>query len=656
MKKTLIILLVWTCCSHNLLFAKDYDLVSPDGAVNLKIAINDNITYSVSVDGKPIMDASAVSMTVGDGIVLGQKPQVIKENKRSVDQKLYPELQVKTNEIQDNFNELEIVFRGRYSVTFRAYNNGIAYKFKTSQKKELLVRSEKAEFNFSGENNVYFPRENEFFSHNERLYEFNALDTLSKKDLCSLPTLVESSSKTKLLVTETGLLDYPGMWLTGGAGNVLQATFPLAGLEEKVDNKRWTDDRSIRISKEADYIAKTKGTRSFPWRIVCIAKNDADLITNQLTYQLAEPSRIKDPSWIKPGKVAWDWWNYNNIYGVDFEAGVNTDTYKYYIDFASKYGIEYIILDEGWYVLGDVLNIVPEVDVKALIKYGAEKNVGIVLWVTWSSLDQKLQEALDTFKAWGAKGLKVDFMQRDDQWMVNYYERIAAECAKRELIVDFHGSYKPSGLRRTYPNVLTREGVKGAENNKWASYITPQHNVTLPFIRMVAGPMDYTPGAMINAQEENFRISWNRPMSMGTRCHQLAMYAIFESPLQMLCDNPSNYLREDESAAFISKFPTVWDDTKVLAAKIGDYLALARRSGDSWYLGAMTDEKARTIDIDLSFLEDGDYTIEIFQDGVNAERYAQDYKRVVKNISNNDVIAANLAKGGGWAAVITTKP
>ncbi|MEO9805106.1 MAG: glycoside hydrolase family 97 protein [Reichenbachiella sp.] len=655
MKKAFIILLTLALWTNDALLAKDYDLVSPDGAVKLTIAINDNITYSVLVDGKPIMDASTLSMTVGSGTVLGQNPQVIKENKRSVNQKLYPELRVKSQEIQDNFNELELVFKGRYSVTFRAYNNGVAYRFETSHKKELIVRSERAEINFSGNNNVYFPRESEFFSHNERLYEYNSLDTLSEKDLCSLPTLVESSDKIKLLVTETGLLDYPGMWLTGATGNTLQAVFPQAGLEEKVDHKRWTDDRSIRISKEADYIAKTEGARSFPWRIVCIAKNDADLITNQLTYQLAEPSRIKDPSWIKPGKVAWDWWNYNNIYGVDFEAGVNTDTYKYYIDFASKYGIEYIILDEGWYVLGDVLNIVPEVDVKELMRYGAEKNVGIVLWVTWSSLDQKLQEALDTFKAWGAKGLKVDFMQRDDQWMVNYYERIASECAKRELIVDFHGSYKPSGLRRTYPNVLTREGVKGAENNKWASYITPQHNLTLPFIRMVAGPMDYTPGAMINAQEENFRISWNRPMSMGTRCHQLAMYAIFESPLQMLCDNPSNYLREDESTAFLAQFPTVWDDTKVLEAKIGDYVALARRSGDSWYLGAMTDEKARTIAIDLSFLEDGNYNIEIFQDGVNAERYAQDYKRVVKNITNKDVIPASLANGGGWAAIITKK-
>ena len=634
------------------LIAQKYTIASPENTVKLIVSVDEDIKYAVSVHDKLIMDASTLSLTVNDNVVLGKNPKVIKSKKQSVNQILEPELRIKSKLIKDSFNELTLSFKGQYAVIFRVYDNGVAYRFKTRFKNDITVVDESAVFNFNGDNHIYFPREKEFQSHNERLYEFNKLDTLSTNDLCSLPTLI-TADKTRVLITETALLDYPGMWLTGETGNTLKAKFPPYALEQKVDHRRWKDDRDIRVSKPANFIAKTKGKRSFPWRVICIANEDADLITNQLSYQLAEPCKIENTSWIKPGRVAWDWWNYNNVYGVDFRAGVNTDTYKYYIDFASKYGIEYIILDEGWYVLGDVLDIVPEVDVQELINYGKSKNVGVILWVTWSSLDQKLIEALDTFKSWGAKGLKVDFMQRDDQWMVNYYERVARECAKRELLVDFHGSYKPAGLRRTYPNVLTREGVKGAENNKWADYITPEHNLTLPFIRMVAGPMDYTPGAMVNAQKENFAITWNRPMSMGTRAHQVAMYTLFESPLQMLCDNPSNYMKEHETTKFIAQIPAVWDDTKVLHAKIGTYLALARKNGDTWFVGAMNNQEARTLNIDFSFLEEGNYTVEIFKDGINADRYASDYKIETKQITNKDSIKAQLAKGGGWSAIIT---
>ncbi len=633
------------------LYAKDYQLASPDGTNVLIISVNDKITYTLIVDGIKVMNPSLMSMTIENGSILGDNPKVLRKKIRSIDEILYPELRVKSKEIRDHFNELTLSFKGNYSLVFRAYDNGVAYRFKTSFKEEITVVNETAFFNFQGDNHIYFPREKEFQSHNERLYEFGKLDTLSVNDLCSLPTLL-TIDKIKLLITETALLDYPGMWLTGEAGNTLKAKFPPYALEQKVDNRRWKDDRDIRVSRLANFIAKTTGNRTFPWRIICIANNDADLLTNQLSYQLAEPCRIEDTSWIKPGKVAWDWWNYNNIYGVDFRAGVNTDTYKYYIDFASKYGLEYIILDEGWYVLGDVLNLVSEVDVQELINYGKTKNVGVILWVTWSSLDQKLEEALDIYEKWGVKGLKVDFMQRDDQWMVNYYERIAKACAEHKLLVDFHGSYKPAGLRRTYPNVLTREGVKGAENNKWADYITPEHNLTIPFIRMVAGPMDYTPGAMVNAQKENFAITWNRPMSMGTRAHQVAMYTLFESPLQMLCDNPSNYMREHKTTQFISQIPAVWDQTKVLHAKIGAYLAMARKNDEIWYVGVMNNQEARSLNIDFSFLEAGNYHMEIFKDGVNADRYASDYKIEKRQITNKDKIDISLAQGGGWSAII----
>lgn len=633
--------------------AQDFSLTSPDQNIVLTISVGENINIALQVDDMQVILPSTIAMTLLDFNKLGKNANVINTEKVSVDQVIYPNLKIKSNQIRDHFNELILSFDNNFRLAFRAYNNGVAYRFETDYDKEIIVQSEDATFNFPEETKVYFPREKEFFSHNECLYEYNALDTLSNKDLCSLPVLLEINSNTKLLITETGLLDYSGMWMTGADGNSMKATFPPYSLKVMEDTSRWPDDRSIRVSENADYIAKTKGKRVFPWRIICVSRTDGDLITNQLPYQLAAPTKLANVAWIKPGKVAWDWWNFNNVYGVDFKAGVNTDTYKYYIDFAAAYGIEYIILDEGWYELGDVLDVFPDVDIKELVNYGKSKNVGLILWVTWSSLDQKLQNALDTFSEWGIRGIKVDFMQRDDQRMVNYYERIASECAKRELLVDFHGSYKPAGLHRTYPNVLTREGVKGAENNKWAKYITSEHNLTIPFIRMVAGPMDYTPGAMVNAQPENFAISWTRPMSIGTRCHQIAMYTVYESPLQMLCDSPSNYLKEDETTKFITQFPTVWDETIVLYAKIGEYIAVARKNGNNWYIGAMNNEEARTLSINFSFLDDANYNIEIFQDGINADRYASDYKRVLKQVSKNDILKINLAKNGGWSGIIS---
>ncbi len=439
------------------------------------------------------------------------------------------------------------------------------------------------------------------------------------------------------------------MWVRTGRKNELTATFPKYALEDKLEKN---SDRNVLVTKKADYIAKVNGKRNFPWRIMVIAKQDADLITNQLVYQLGEKQQIKDISWIKPGKVAWDWWNALNIYGVDFKSGVNTNTYKYYIDFASKYGIEYIILDEGWYKLGNLMDVVPEIDMEEIIRYGKQKNVGVILWVVWKTLDDQLTVALDQFEKWGVKGIKVDFMQRDDQSIVDYYWKIAREAAKRKMLVDFHGAYKPSGLRRAYPNVITREGVKGLENCKWSKDITPSHDLILPFTRMVPGPMDYTPGAMLNAQPKDYKINWIRPMSMGTRTHQVAMYVVYESPLQMLADSPSNYLKEQECTEFISKIPTVWDDTKVLKAKVGEYLVIARKKGKNWYVGGMTNEKARTFTLDFSFLDDKTYTADIIEDGVNAVKYASDYQKKEQTITQNSSLTIELAQGGGWAAIL----
>ena len=632
---------------------KIFSLKSPDKSIQVKVDVDQEISYTVWVDGVQILFPSSLSMTLGDGRKLGANPKLISKEQSAIDRKVYPVVWQKSREIKELANELRLEFEGDYSIVFRAYNEGVAYRFETKIGDEIIIKNESVNYNFSENYPIYFPEENSFFSHNERSYLKLTLDSITPDRFCSLPTLLGRKEGPKFLITETALLDYPGLWLKGNGQNRLTGTQPSYALEQKVDHVRWSDDRSVIVGKSADYIAKTSGSRSFPWRIMAIAKEDKDLITNQLTYLLAEPSKIQDTDWIRPGKVAWDWWNYNNIYGVDFQAGVNTETDKYYIDFASAHGLEYIILDEGWYVLGDLLDVVPDIDIEELVAYGKSKNVDLILWVVWKTLDDQLDQALDQFEAWGIKGIKVDFMQRDDQWMVNYYERIAKAAAERKLLVDFHGSYKPSGLRRTYPNVMTREGVKGLEHNKWSDVITPEHNLTLPFIRMVAGPMDYTPGAMINSNPENFRDVFNRPMSMGTRCHQMAMFVVFESPLQMLADNPSNYYREQECTKFISKVPSVWEETKVLEAAIGDYLAIARKKDDQWFVGIMGDEESRALDIDLSFLDEGKYQMEIFRDGINTDRYASDYSTHTIQVTKDTVMNVNLAAGGGWVAHIS---
>ncbi len=632
------------------LSARNYRLVSPNGKTNLEINIQDRITISLKVDRIRVLRPSPISMTLEKGNTLGKKAIIKKMTRQKIDTFVSPDVRQKSARIRDRYNQRTIHFRGDYAIEFRAYDDGIAYRFKTTFNHPITVVSEEADFNFAGNYNIWFPEEESFQSHNERYYKYLPLLEIPKDTMCSLPALVEAANGVKIAITETDLVDYPGMWLTGSGKSTLEATFPK--VPKTLQLKK---DRHEAAVERYTYIARTSGSRSFPWRILAISRTDGELIANQLTYLLATPSQLSDTSWIRPGKVAWDWWNANNLYGVDFEAGINTDTYKYYIDFAAEYGIEYIILDEGWYPLGNLLALSPGIDMNEIMAHAKKKNVGVILWVIWKTLDTQLEEALDLFAEWGVQGIKVDFMQRDDQLMVNYYHKIAREAAKRKMLVDFHGSYKPAGLRRAYPNVITREGVRGLEQNKWSDKLTPRHNVTIPFIRMLAGPMDYTPGAMLNAQQKNFRPIFDRPMSMGTRCHQLAMYVIYESPLQMLADSPSNYLKETECTPFIAAIPTVWDETVVLHATVGETIALARRNGKNWYVGAMTGNEARELAIDLSFLGTGTYIADIMSDGINAHRAAVDYRHQRQELTPPQTLTARLAPGGGWAAIIKPK-
>ena len=624
-----------------------YDLRSPNNKIEIRIRTAGEIRYDVVLDGTAILQGCTLSLDV-DHQKLGINPKVISAKESGHDEMVKPVVRQKFATIRDDYKELRLTLDGGYAVVFRAYNEGVAYRFETSlPQAQVKVYGEEANFNFPANFVVYYPQEDSFFSHNERKYIPQHLSEIAPAFLASLPAVVEVPGGAKIAIADSDVADYPGMFLHGTGGNGLVATFPPYPLKQELDG-----DRNYRVTEGADYIAVTAGTRTFPWRLMGIAEKDGDLITNQLVYLLERPSQFDDTSWIKPGKVAWDWWNANNIDGVDFHAGINTETYKYYVDFAAKYGLQYIILDEGWYKLGNLLEVNPEINMPELAAYAEQKHVGLILWVVWKTLDDQFIPAFDEFSKWGVKGIKVDFMQRQDQLLTNFYYKTCREAAKRHMLVDFHGAQEPATMTRTWPNLISAEGVRGMEWSKWSAEAEPKHNITLPFTRMFLGPMDYTPGAMRNATRATFAPIMTQPMALGTRCHQLGMYVVFESPLEMLADSPSNYMREPAIMDFLGPIPSVWDETRVLDAKIAEYALVARRSGKDWYVGAMTDWTPRDLQVDFSFLPDGNFTMEAYEDGVNADRNASDYKLVKMQVNRSTRLNIHLAPGGGWAARI----
>jgi len=489
----------------------NYSVKSPDGRIEVRIRTADRIKYDVVLNGKALLQDADLSINI-DHKTLGVNPKVTAHKERSTNQVLEPAVRQKFARIRENYNELRLEMEGGYAVVFRAYNEGAAYRLETYlSQNEVKVYGEDANFNFAESHTVYYPLEESLFSHNERKWVPQAMNHIAPTAIASLPAIVDIDG-VKVAIAESDVEDYPGLWLRGTSGNGLAAIFEPYPLEEKLER-----DRDYKVVEAADYIAVTKGTRTYPWRLVGIVERDADLITNPLVWLLEKPSQVQDTSWIKPGKVAWDWWNANNVYGVDFKSGVNTETYKYYIDFASKYGIPYIILDEGWYKLGNVMEVVPEINMPELTAYAKQKNVGVILWVVWKTLNDQLEPAMNQFSQWGVKGIKVDFMQRNDQLLMKFYHNLSREAAKRKMLVDFHGAQKPASLTRTWPNLISTEGVRGLEWSKWSAETDPPHTTTLPFTRMFLGPMDFTPGAMLNAQKKSFAPVFDRPMSLGTR-------------------------------------------------------------------------------------------------------------------------------------------
>jgi alpha-glucosidase len=630
--------------------AKVYEMKSPNGSITLKVEAGNKLQWSVQHRGQQLIVPSPISLALQTGEIFGDNAKVTSAKPESIDSE-FDAINYRRAVIKNSYNQLTLNCKGNWGVIFRVYNDAVAYRFFTNRPGEIFIRNEEANFNFTGDHQAFIPiqwdyRDGENFNSSfEALYREIKLSKFPEDSLAFLPVLVDMGQNKKVEVLEADLENYPGMYLdlneTGKGFKGVYAPYPL---------ETYVKGLNIIPKRRADYIARTTGMRSFPWRIAVISEQDKDLLNCDIVQKLASPSRISDISWIKPGQVSWDWWNDMNISHVDFNAGMNTASYMYFIDFASKYKAPYIILDAGWNVPGDLTKARTEINLEELVAYGNQKGVGLIVWASWKDILQQKEIAFPFFAKSGIKGMKIDFIDRDDQVAVASTYEIAQFAAENHLLVDYHGVFKPTGLQRTYPNVVGYEGVKGMENVKWANENVPRYDVTLPFIRNLTGPMDYTPGAMRNSNQANFRAISSNPMSKGTRVHQMAMYVVFEVPIQMLADNPTIYLKEQECTEFITKVPTVFDETVPLDSKVAEYVAVARKKGDTWYVGAMTDWTPRELTLDFSFLDNGNYRAEVYEDGINAARDATDYKKEVVNIKKDDKISVKLMNGGGWAA------
>ena len=651
------IFILCALCSFVVHAQKQYQLASPDGKLKTTITAGKQLTYDITFDGQQILETSPLAMTLDNGEVWGENDKPSKASRKSVNDKVASPF-YRANEVQEQYNELTLQFKG-FNVIFRAYDDGIAYRFVNKNKKPFNVVNELVNYQFPTDATASIPYVkprkgvNKYANSFENYYVNVPLSKVDQEKLVFLPIVVSMDNNVKVCITEVDLENYPGLYLTGQGNTQLLGNFaPYPKKQEQGGHNML----QMNVLEVENFIAKVDKPRNFPWRVAIVTDDDKELVSTNLSYLLAEASRLEDISWIKPGKIAWDWWNAWNLDGVDFKTGVNNDTYKAYIDFASKNNIEYVILDEGWAVnlQADLMQVVPEINLEELVDYANSKNVGLVLWAGYHAFNRDMENVCRHYAAMGIKGFKVDFMDRDDQEMTEFNYRAAKMAAKYRLILDLHGMYKPAGMNRTYPNVLNFEGVNGLEQMKWEKSATSQveYDVMIPFIRQVAGPMDYTQGAMRNAAKGCYYPCYTEPMSQGTRCRQLALYMILDSPFNMLCDTPSNYEREQECTDFISAVPTVWDETVILDGKMGEYIITARRSGETWYIGGITNWDARDMEIDLSFLGDKAYSGKLFKDGVNAHRIGRDYKSQAIQAKKGDKMKIHLAPGGGFALVL----
>lgn len=661
MKRIISLLFVIMLLGSAVSGAECVTLKSPDGRIAARVSLDGNLSYAVDFNGIEVIEPSPLSISLADGRTIGPKTRSRVVSRRSADTCVASPF-YRAGCLPDRYNEMTVRVDKDWDVTFRVYDDGVAYRWVSKSKKPVTIADETVEYRFGGDPRMAAPYvkkkkikdfEQQFGNSFENVYTVDSMSRFDSRRLMFLPLVVEAAPGVKVLVSESALIDYPGLYLNKVSdGSVLRGVFAPYPRTLKQGGH---NNLQMLVKDRENYIARIDGPRGLPWRMAVISDRDTDLAASNMSYLLGEPSRLDDISWVKPGKVAWDWWNNWNLDGVDFETGVNNATYKAYIDFAGEKGIEYVILDEGWAVKGeaDLLNVVDEIDIKELVDYAAERGVGIILWAGFHAFDRDMENVCRHYSDLGVKGFKVDFMDRDDQQMTAFNARAAEMCAKYHMILDLHGTHKPAGLNRTYPNVLNFEGVNGLEQVKWSKPPHDQvtYDVMIPFIRQASGPMDYTQGAMRNASRGNYYPCNSEPMSQGTRCRQLALYMVFDSPFNMLCDTPSNYRREGECADFIAEVPTVWDETVVVDGRLGEYIVTARRSGDVWYIGGITDWNAREIEVDCSFLPEGAvYEADMFVDGVNAARVGRDYRREKTEVGSGGRLRVKLAPGGGFAA------
>ena len=635
--------------------AKEVKLVSPDKKLTAVISVGQTVSVKVSDEVKELFSIEAIGMETDKGLLPAPGAKIGKVSTKSVSRTITPVIKEKQASIPEIYNEVILDIPKGFSLQFRLYNEGLAYRMITKLGGELIVKKENAVFSFDREATITYQQDNNPASNCERPYISKRIGELKQGDMGNSAALIALPNAKRLLLLEADAQNYPYQWIKVDNGKIslfhwnAPATFTTRNTQV---NQGITQSRMVK--DRYDYIAKVQGTRTFPWRIVAIAEKDIDLMRNQLVYLLAPENRIEDPSWIKPGWVMFDWWGKYGIYGVNFKSGVNTMTAKYYIDFCNKYGMRYFLFDAGWTYKEDLTETVPELDMEEVTRYARGKNVDVMLWVCYSLLDKQMESAMKQYEKWGIKGLKIDFLDRSDQEMSDFYWRAAEEAAKRKMVLNFHGAYIPDGLNRAFPNVLTREALIEFEYNGWSDFVTPIHDCTLPFIRNVAGAQDYIPGTMFNATKRSFRNNNDTPMGQGTRAHSMAMAVVSESPMQMLPDSPSNYdKREAECTRFLAKIPVEWDQIEPLEGKVGEYVAVARRNGKEWYVAAITNWDARKLSLRLDFLEEGKtYDMELFKDGMNADTMAIDYEKQSRKVRKGDNIIVDMASGGGWIARI----
>ncbi len=568
--------------------------------------------------------------------------------------------------IPDAYNEMTVSLREREApgrrvdIVFRAYNEGVAFRYVLPKQGALdtfALIAENSEFHFPKDTSAFILDMGRFNTHNEGEFLRTRLDTIKPSQIINLPVVAEIPGGPWVALLEADLTDYAGMYVGGVAEvpNALVSRLCMPPRNERVARNITTAERAAR---EQPVVGATP--KATPWRALMVAPTPGRLIeTSYFVLNLNPPCALGDTSWIKPGKAAWDWWVGSFHTDLPFTPGMNTETMKHYVDFAGAHHLEYMLIDAGWYpstrrdwAQDNIRNWNPEVNIPEIIAHAKAKGVRIILWLDWRPLDAQMDDALALYEKWGVAGIKVDGINRDDQGMVNLYEKWTRKAAEHHLLIDFHGAFKPTGGERTFPNMVTREAVMGMEYNKWSDRVTPEYDVTIPFTRMLAGPMDFTPGAFRNAAEGKFKAQDSEPMSQGTRAHQLAMFVVYESPLTVLADHPAAYAN-GLGIEFIEKVPTVWDDTKVLAGMPGEFVAIARRKDNIWYLGAMTNWEARDMEIPLDFLGKGRYEARIFADGPEAATEGTSLSVSSRRVMAGEKLRVHLAPGGGTAVIVT---